>query len=401
MKRTQVLGIVTSLVGTCLGAATLGLALASAPEAAPPLALAASGQVYTGSNSNGPIGSEFAPVSGSLDQSLTPTQIEEARALLAEIVAGQTIVGPDNRVRVIDATVAPYRSVVHLVKFVGGQVSSLCTGTFVATDVVLTAAHCIQSDSVEPMPQDFLIVPAENGGGFPFGTDLATDWIYPNAWKASGYREARYDIALVRVAHPQLGQAVGNLGVITAMTDADLNSGSLNAYTIGYPADKAIGTMWGTGIDRMTVVYPDVLVYELDVTHGQSGAAIFRSSDRRIFGIVSQGCEPAGVVCDFSGNEPLYANYGIRITVTVAQTLAGYCVQIGCVLYYEVPVGGGSTPTPTRTATPTPTPVPSFTATPPVTNTATPTKTFAPTATPPTNASGRLFRGVIMQIARD
>ena len=353
ISRTMTLAVCSVLL---VGSASIVIGLAA--TAAGPVAV--DGSRYgpdtgrTGIEAFGPL----SAVAGVFRQSITDEQIVEAKEYLVAQVTAQGIVGRDDRVRVTDTTVAPYRSVVHLVKFVNGKVDSLCTGAFVATDLILTAAHCIQDSPTSPRADDFLIVPAENDSYWPFGTALSSDWVLPQAWIDSHFDNVVYDIALLKVANSQLGRTVGILGVITAMTDADLSSANLNAFTVGYPGDKPPGTMWWSGVSRLMAIYPDALVYDFDIAPGQSGSVIFRQSDRRIFSIVSEGCEPAGRICHSVSGNPLFNNFSVRISVPVARALADYAVSMGSTLYYEVPIGPPPTPTLSATSTRAPTATP-------------------------------------------
>ncbi len=485
MKRTQVLGIVTSLVGTCLGAATLGLALASAPEAAPPLALAASGQYFAVEPTDS-IPERMNQSVYSLDAAGDPTAAVADWQRSGPVTA-QTIFPPDNRIAVVDTTQPGWRAIVFLLMYDGDVMVSSCSGSMISYNVVLTAAHCIYSRTEHSYHTKVLVVPgAYPPYKSPFGAAFAYRMSVPKGWaNITDDREAHaYDIGLLHLEGQPFGNQIAPYLRLAAPSDSYFKS-STGLATAGYPGDKPEGSMWhneSTSVDDYYVSH-DTIYTRLDEYFGQSGAPIYTfttpPSAAYVISVVSYGND--------------YFNASIRFTTTWLDALKGWCSEQGCsfetgtiVESYEIsayafcttsitcangpeplvagqmarvgfkispnptaevraeaywngtkynvftwvppsPPGGGtfyvfdpalgfpaghgtielriwvgsafvgtiSAAVVAPPATLTPTTTPTATVSP------TPTKTFAPTATPPTKASERPFRGVIMQIARD
>ena len=54
-----------------------------------------------------------------------------------------SVIGRDNRIRVTNTTLYPYRAIVHLVIQFNGQEVYGCTGALISKDTVFTAGHCV------------------------------------------------------------------------------------------------------------------------------------------------------------------------------------------------------------------------------------------------------------------
>ena len=68
------------------------------------------------------------------------------------------IIDQDQRLPVLDTLQPPFRPI--------GQIGDFCTGSLIAPNIVLTAAHCI-ADIYNPY---LAFSPAKNGSERPFGT---------------------------------------------------------------------------------------------------------------------------------------------------------------------------------------------------------------------------------------
>src|ERR1051325_3591223 len=71
------------------------------------------------------------------------------------------IIGVDTRVLVRNTSAAPFRYICNLVN---GNFP-MCSGTLIAPNVVLTAAHCLHGKN----PNNMTVVPGRDGLRFPFG----------------------------------------------------------------------------------------------------------------------------------------------------------------------------------------------------------------------------------------
>lgn len=162
-----------------------------------------------------------------------------------ELVIEKKVVGADNRVRVANTRVRPYSTIATLlVTFPGEPRPGLCTGSLIASDAVLTAAHCVYNAKLGGWARTMRIVP----GAFPsaagtiqqpFGSASALRGFTPEAYRTATTFWSRepYDYAVVRVGaglHGSPGtRAYGVLSNPTISRPITL---------AGYHGDKCAGT---------------------------------------------------------------------------------------------------------------------------------------------------------------
>ena len=161
-----------------------------------------------------------------------------------------------------------------------------CSGTLIATDLVLTAAHCVYDKTTKAMyePQSLTF-----RAGLRDGTAIAertvsqiaaTEHFVPG--RALNLNQVRHDVALLRLAKPIVS------------SDADpfiLHSGQQVGNTVSV-------TSYGQGRSealsrqrRCNVIAAaeDVMAFDCDVTFGSSGAPVFANvgSRGRIVSVIS------------------------------------------------------------------------------------------------------------------
>lgn len=79
----------------------------------------------------------------------------------------------------------------------GYRKREMCTGTLIAPDQVLTAAHCVAgTDGVAPPPEDFTFVAGWLRGVAEDSVTGTAIWVHPLAY-ASGDLDVRYDLAIL------------------------------------------------------------------------------------------------------------------------------------------------------------------------------------------------------------
>jgi V8-like Glu-specific endopeptidase len=98
---------------------------------------------------------------------------------------------------VLPAQDHPAWQAVGRVNAAGYRTREMCTGTLVAPDVVLTAAHCVSGeDGLGPLPEEFTFVAGWLRGSAADSVAGASIWVHPKAY-AEGALDVRYDLALL------------------------------------------------------------------------------------------------------------------------------------------------------------------------------------------------------------
>lgn len=79
----------------------------------------------------------------------------------------------------------------------GYRKREMCTGTLIAPDTVLTAAHCVSGlDGLGPLPEDFTFVAGWLRGTAVDSVSGKSIWVHPKAY-VDGALDVRFDIALL------------------------------------------------------------------------------------------------------------------------------------------------------------------------------------------------------------
>lgn len=191
----------------------------------------------------------------------------------------------NGRIRVLDTSRPPFSAVVHL-NITFGSGTSSCSGVLLTRTSVLTAASCLlriatTGNTTTGVPPEWvdsvMVYPARNGAVQPFPALKVRDfhlprWFYVIAAKGKGYTlaAAAYDYAIVRLVRPAdariaiPGRRPGTAGNLTL---------------VGYPLDKAVGTMWSskcTASSSFTFSLSSALI-ACDSAPGQQGGPVFWS----------------------------------------------------------------------------------------------------------------------------
>ncbi|MFP7572029.1 trypsin-like serine protease [Marivita sp. S2033] len=213
------------------------------------------------------------------------------RSVTPEMFLPFSVIGEDERVAVINTTTFPERAVVQIL-FESGFGQSLCSGTMVSPDTVLTAAHCIHSGTISGRTySDFLVIPARNTGSSPFGECRAQQAYVLAGWTESlSPEDARYyDLGALKL-DCEVGEATGWMGV--ALLDAQQEG----AQTVvrGYAADKSPpGRQWKSE-DSLRVLWDLKGFYQNDTFGGTSGAPVYLATeDTVLVGVHTNGLHGA------------------------------------------------------------------------------------------------------------
>ncbi|NWG54883.1 MAG: trypsin-like serine protease [Hydrogenophilaceae bacterium] len=177
--------------------------------------------------------------------------------------------GRDDRIRV-DASQSPWAQV-GLLRLASGET---CTATLVGEDVIVTAAHCIHSESGVDARGAFTAASPAPGG--PYSADVVayyTDPQFTHTRFMSGDSVDGRDWALLRLDEP-IGRAVGYLGVRNALGAPGRTGPRPALYQAGYGWDT--GEFLAANIEcRVVEVFRDhTFSHECDTTRGDSGSAL-------------------------------------------------------------------------------------------------------------------------------
>jgi len=194
-----------------------------------------------------------------------------------ERLHGKSVIGTDQRSQVTTTTTDPWRRHAQLVMTFPSAGVFICTGFFIAPDVLGTAGHCVYDSDEGGWATSIEVIPARNGDGVgsePFGRQTSTDYWSVNGWVNSGLPE--YDYGAVILPDDTLATAVGlgsNWFHIKAFSDAEISAFTF-ANISGYPGDKPTGTQWYDA-QEITTVTSTAVSYETDTAGGQSGSAVY------------------------------------------------------------------------------------------------------------------------------
>lgn len=225
----------------------------------------------------------------------------------------EAILGTDDRVRIANTTIYPYRAIASLLIVAADNSAWVGTGWFISPKTLVTAGHCvyIRNSGVpgrDGWVKSIKVIPGRNGSQMPFGSVVSNNFKSVTAWTANG--NPNHDYGAIILNTP-LGSSVGTFG-FGVYSDADLMATTANIS--GYPGDKRgaeAGTQWFHA-RKVTAVNPLKVFYDIDTMGGQSGAPVWRIINGQRFAIA---------VHAYGGST---ANSGTRITAAVHANLVAW-----------------------------------------------------------------------------
>lgn len=205
---------------------------------------------------------------------------------LLDQVLTEVVIGADNRVRVQNTAVYPWRAICALrIQAANGE-SFIGTGWLVSPRTVITAGHCVFMHERGGWVRSIEVIPGLNDSSRPFGSHVGTVLRSVTGWTQSKNREFDYG-AIILPPGNRPGAQTGTFG-FAVRDDAFLNSASLNLS--GYPSDKGGSQQWFHA-QKAKSVSSRVLTYEIDTVGGQSGSPVWvlQTGQRTAVGVHTNG----------------------------------------------------------------------------------------------------------------
>lgn len=185
----------------------------------------------------------------------------------------ETIIGEDQRQRVPDASLDPWRRICQL-DLAGPLGIYKGTGWLAGPATVITAGHCVHYAPFFGGWADRITVCAgRTGEARPFGKLESEHFSTLTVWVEG--QDADHDMAAIHLSEP-LGLRTGAFPML-AMEDADLVGRLVNIS--GYPTDKELAKVQYHHANRIMAVTARRLFYDIDTVSGQSGAPVWVQED--------------------------------------------------------------------------------------------------------------------------
>ncbi len=187
----------------------------------------------------------------------------------------ETVIDHDDRVRILDTELAPWRMICALRLHGGSGAGAIGTGWFIGPRTVVTAGHCVfSSQLLGGWASTIEVIPGLNGNGTdagarPYGSVSSTRFSSVDRWVEK--EDPDFDVGCIHLDQDK-GNEVGWFA-IGALPAEELVSYLANVA--GYPADRGAGAELFHDKNRVLRVGERRLFYETDSYGGQSGAPVW------------------------------------------------------------------------------------------------------------------------------
>lgn len=195
----------------------------------------------------------------------------------------ETVHGPDNRVKITNTSVYPWRVHASLLITAADGSGWIGTGWFIGPHTLMTAGHVVYiKNSGVPGRDGWVrsieVMPGRNGAALPYGKVTSKNFRTVTGWANSGDENFDYGAIIIPT---NLGNTTGWFG-FGVFTDAQLTASVGNIS--GYPGDKPAGTQWYDA-HRIASVNTRKVYYDIDTFGGQSGSGVYRIINGGRYGI--------------------------------------------------------------------------------------------------------------------
>jgi V8-like Glu-specific endopeptidase len=206
-----------------------------------------------------------------------PASADDVRAARLE-----SVIGHDNRTRIFDTNMSPWRMIVAIRARWGSRLM-VGTGCFIGPNTILTAGHVVFPREIGSQPDQIEIVPGLNADERPYESVFTTQVSIHEGWRSKF--QIQTDVAAIHVAQP-VGQRVGWFGVASRRPQDLIGQW---AHVTGYPGEKKevrdprqpadkppaqACQLWHHAAP-VVKVENNRIFYKADTTAGQSGSPIY------------------------------------------------------------------------------------------------------------------------------
>jgi len=206
------------------------------------------------------------------------------------VLSPTTVFPPDDRVRITDTTVYPWRTICKLLITMPDTTQWMGSGALIGCQDghgyhVLTAGHCVYDPDHGGWASSIEVIPGLDDNYMPYFSAWSTYMRSYTGW--TQYQDHQHDWAVITLDR-NIGDYTGWMGRMTAAYTDAMYTGVLN--TAGYPGDKGGWTMWYDSNNGRTANEYNHWYY-MDTYEGQSGSPVWRfvDSDRYILTVHTHG----------------------------------------------------------------------------------------------------------------
>ncbi|MEY8599962.1 trypsin-like serine peptidase [Staphylococcus shinii] len=192
----------------------------------------------------------------------------------------ERILAKDNRMLVKNYTSYPYKTIV-LLNMTFTNITYIGTGTVIAPDTILTAAHNVYDSRLGGWATEITAYAGATANKATIGkAKVDKKYVLPD-WINS--QSSQHDLAVIKLK-TSLGEQTGSLGITDKMKLNEV------IQTAGYPADKGGWTLYkGSGLLKKVTDFN--IYYDIDTYGGQSGSPVW-NAENKIIGVHAYGSTP-------------------------------------------------------------------------------------------------------------